>query len=210
MVELMKTTFMPLSREKIAREQLSRAKQRDGESVTDYTSRMRGLYLAIPNIAEGEKLDRYVRGLLPYFREKVFTEEPASFEDAVKKAAKYYALKFGFKNNNTGETSRGIQYGSGDMEVDAIRMHKPDNRSGNARYQNNRSSDVRYHGNSSGNFRYQNNRGQNGKPPPKAENDRKLCYHCDSPNHLKRDCPHLKNNSDKGKGNRRPAPFRRR
>lgn len=114
----MKATFMPLGRDKLAREKLSRCRQKNGESVTEYTNRIRGL-------SESEKLDRYVRGLIPCFREKVFMDEPANFGEAVKRAAKYHALKYGLQHTNVEVGSNSDPHGAGDMEVDAVRMHKP-------------------------------------------------------------------------------------
>ncbi len=84
--------FMPLSRDKLAREQLANARQRDTELVSHYTCFMRRLFLSIPGIADDEKVDKFVRGLTPALREKVYEREPANFEEAATLAAKFELL----------------------------------------------------------------------------------------------------------------------
>lgn len=95
MVKALQQMFMPLRRDKMAREKLAVARQRERDSLATYTGYMRQLFLAIPSIAEEEKVDRYVRGLLPVLREKVYEKEPNTFEEAAILAAKYDLLMRG-------------------------------------------------------------------------------------------------------------------
>jgi hypothetical protein len=54
---------------------------------------MRSLFLSIPDMAEGEKVDRYVSGLLPHIRKEVLMQDPATLEEAVRTASKHDALR---------------------------------------------------------------------------------------------------------------------
>lgn len=89
----LKHVFMPVGRAKVARDKLAVARQRDNEPLTTYTTTMRRLFLAIPDINESEKLDRYVRGLLPHLRKEVVIQDPTTLEAAVNIAAKFEGLK---------------------------------------------------------------------------------------------------------------------
>jgi hypothetical protein len=128
-VEALQHMFMPLSRDKLAREQLASARQRDSEAVAKYTNYMRRLFLAIPDIADSEKLDRFVRGLTPALREKVFEREPANFETAAALAAKFEVLtskkKGAWKNwpSTANSTS-----GAAPMELGAVENKTGDTR----------------------------------------------------------------------------------
>jgi hypothetical protein len=113
--------FMPLSRDKLAREQLARARMRDNEGVSQYTNYMRRLFLAIPDIADSERLDRFIRGLTPLLREKVFEREPPDFESAAAVAAKFEVLtgnRRGVWRPNQAPAAKGE--GASPMELGAI------------------------------------------------------------------------------------------
>lgn len=200
LTEQMKQTFQPLSRSKVARDTLERRKQHDKESLNDYTNEMRRLFLAIPDMAEGEKLDRYIRGLHPQLRKDVYVLEPTSFEEAVKHAAKYDALRHGFRryegsfSHSNSNNSNSNNYGPGDMEIDTMRLNKPYHRSGY------RGSNKHHghHGHRSGYSKPYGKDGDKDKKKPRR------CYICDSEEHLADRCP------DKGKGHGRQAPHHRR
>ena len=48
--------------------------------------------MAIPDISEGEKLDRYVRGQ-PMLRKEVIMRDPSSFDEAVGMAVRFDSLR---------------------------------------------------------------------------------------------------------------------
>jgi hypothetical protein len=85
--------YIPIGRDKVARDKLARTKQRVKDSLNAYVSYIRRLFLAIPGIDENEKVDRFVRGLKPELQKEVFLKEPTTFEEAVAIAAKYEALQ---------------------------------------------------------------------------------------------------------------------
>lgn len=49
---------MPVNRERLARDRMANACQRERDNLATYTNYMRRLFMAIPDISEGEKLDR--------------------------------------------------------------------------------------------------------------------------------------------------------
>jgi hypothetical protein len=53
---------------------------------------MRSLFLSISDIAEGEKVDRYVSGLLPHLQKEVLLKDPVTLEDAIRIATRHDAL----------------------------------------------------------------------------------------------------------------------
>jgi len=71
--------FAPLSATMSARDQLARTYQR--ASVKQYTEEFKRLLLAIPDINEAEKMDRYRRGLKTQVRLHVTFANPTRFED---------------------------------------------------------------------------------------------------------------------------------
>lgn len=72
--------FAPLSATIVARDTLARLVQKS--SVKSYTEEFKRLLLNIPDIAEGEKLDRYRRGLKREVRLQLALTNPASFQQA--------------------------------------------------------------------------------------------------------------------------------
>jgi hypothetical protein len=158
--------FTPLNRAKIARDQLANARQGDREPVARYTAFMRRLILSIPTMAEDEKLDRYIRGLSPAIREKVFEQEPTTFEQAAQLAAKYELLLKG-KGRGVFSTTRREYYSASDgnrshapMEIDAMESSK---------------------------------KGHDDKPPTKnGERRPVICFNCGKEGHMIRDCPEPK------------------
>jgi hypothetical protein len=85
--------FMPVDRAKVARDKLRNAHQRERDSLISYTTYMRSLFLSIPDIAEGEKVDRFVGGLIPSLRKEVLMRDATTLEEAIKIATKHDALR---------------------------------------------------------------------------------------------------------------------
>jgi hypothetical protein len=113
--------FMPKNRSQQARDKLARAKQGDW-TVAAYTAHLRGLFLNIGDVAEGEKIDRFVRGLTPALRERVGEKEPTSFEEAAAHAAKFESLLGGHgrTSDNRESSTHEASYGPAPMEMDAM------------------------------------------------------------------------------------------
>jgi hypothetical protein len=166
--EGLRLTFLPLGRDKLAREKLSRVRQRDNEHVASYTSYIRRLFLAIPGISEDEKLDRYLRGMTPAVRKEVFIREPTTFEEAVRLATRYdAALNFGRRHGNTSRSD-----GPAPMELGATQYEG-------------KGKDQRIKVNSKG-------KSNKGLVDPKGYR----CWACNETGHLKRDCPNRKKTQD--------------
>jgi hypothetical protein len=93
MKEALIKMFMPVSRSMQSRDRLADLKQRDRDSVTSYASYFRRLCLSIPDIHEGEKLDRFTRGLLPHLRREVIINRADTVEKAILIAAQHEGLR---------------------------------------------------------------------------------------------------------------------
>ena len=92
--------FMPIGREKQARQKLDSAYQRKGDSVADYTTYFRRVVLAIgPGVSEEERLFRYVKGLQDPIQKEVYMREPSSFDEASHIAVRYESLSHAFRAN---------------------------------------------------------------------------------------------------------------
>lgn len=121
----LKAVFLPVGRTKLARDELAEVKQ-DKLSLAVYTTKMRKLYMAIPDIAEGEKVDRYVRGLTSkYLQKEIFVHEPKTFEEAVKFATRYDSFKNSAKGNQSGQGGKSSEgprsnFGPAPMELGAM------------------------------------------------------------------------------------------
>jgi hypothetical protein len=161
--EGLRSVFLPMTRDKLARDKLSRVRQRDNEGVSSYTSYIRRLFLAIPGISEDEKVDRYMRGLTPSIRKEVFIKEPTTFEEAARLAARYDALSnFGRRYSNHPPKSEGPT----PMELGAVQ------------------NDGR------GKFKQAKGKGgaKQGRGP--ADTSERRCWACNEKGHYKKDCPH--------------------
>jgi hypothetical protein len=71
---------------KMARDELARAQQKRGEKATTFVERFLATCLKIPSLTDEEKLDRFVRGLLPHYRKEIELREVTSFQDALRLA----------------------------------------------------------------------------------------------------------------------------
>lgn len=115
-----KKMFMPIGRDKHARQQLDHVHQRPQDSVAAYTTYFNHLTLAIgPSVSEDEKLYRYVRGLRDPYQREVYMREPATFEEASHIAVRYEAL---YKSYRSKERPLQDPNGSAPMELGV--MHR--------------------------------------------------------------------------------------
>lgn len=120
-VQGIKKMFMPIGRDKHARQQLDHAHQRPQDSVATYTTYFNRLTLAIgPSVSEDEKLYRYVRGLRDPFQREVYMREPATFEEASHIAVRYEALYKSYRSKDRPPERNG----PAPMDLGAIGMQK--------------------------------------------------------------------------------------
>ena len=79
----LKRNFQTLSASQDARNRLAKAYQRKDQSVQAYAAYLRILYMDIDDISEGDKLDRFTRGLSLEVRKDTLLRRPATFDAAV-------------------------------------------------------------------------------------------------------------------------------
>jgi hypothetical protein len=171
----LKAVFQPIGTAKQARERLHTARMRDRESVAAYTTYMKRLFLAVPNMSEEDRLDKYVHGLTTRLRTEVMVRDPQTVEEAARFAANFEAaLRLAHGSNGYRSNSYGYDHGSTSharaqasgptpMEVDAL--SKSDNRTS----------------------RGASSRGSS-RPPSRPNNRDMVCYWCRKPGHLARNC----------------------
>jgi len=122
--EAIRKMFMPIGREKYARQQLDRTYQRPQDSVATYTTFFKRLILAIGDgVSEDERLYRYVGGLRDHIQREVFMREPTSLEEASHIAVRYEALCKSYRSKER-LPEMSSRNGPAPMELDAIGMQK--------------------------------------------------------------------------------------
>lgn len=82
--------FRAVNSARHARDELANLVQ-DG-SVREYATKMQELAMQIPDLGEGELMDRFIRGLKRRTHQEVVMREPLDFEDAVRIADRYDSL----------------------------------------------------------------------------------------------------------------------
>lgn len=126
----LRAVFLPVGRTKLARDELAEARQ-DKLTLAIYTTKMRKLYMAIPDIAEGEKVDRYIRGLTSrHLQKEIFVHDPKTFEEAVKLATRYDSFRNSMKVGQSGQGGKPSEgsrnhNGPAPMELGAMSNNKP-------------------------------------------------------------------------------------
>ncbi|KAJ9519373.1 hypothetical protein QJQ45_023169 [Haematococcus lacustris] len=79
----LKAAFKTKSDESKARDQLHVSRQKPHQTAVSFATHLRSLYMQIPDMHEGEKLDRFRQGLHPPLRALVDIQNPTSFSQAV-------------------------------------------------------------------------------------------------------------------------------
>ncbi len=93
-----------MNAEKAARDRLASLTQQ--RSVQDYVSQFRTLCFQIPGISEGEKMDRFIRGLKPQVQREVEIRDPQTFDEAVRMAERIDAVEFRMRQRYIPTTQR--------------------------------------------------------------------------------------------------------
>jgi hypothetical protein len=114
----LRTQFRPVNATKLARDRLANLRQT--QSVQAYVHAYRSLILDIPDMAENEKLDRFVRGLKERVRKEVELRDPTSLDEAIKIADRVDAITYNWRYPES-EKLRTEAMGPTPMEIDAIR-----------------------------------------------------------------------------------------
>ncbi len=89
--------FKPVNSSKIARDKLARLKQ--NKSVQEYIFAFRAIILEIEDIAESEKLDRFVRGLKERTRQEVELRDPQTLDEAARIAERFDTITYNVAAN---------------------------------------------------------------------------------------------------------------
>ena len=115
--DTMQRTFSPINHVKLARDRLSKLRQT--YSVQDYVWRFQSLCLEIPDISEGEILDRFVRGLKGQIRKEVELRGLTNFQEIVQTAQRVDAIHY---QNRGSFSTPSFSYSNGPapMELGAL------------------------------------------------------------------------------------------
>lgn len=186
--------FSPVEAAKIARDELATLKQTT--SVRDYTARFRQLCAIIKTIADGEMLDRYIRGLKHKIQKDVWFRAPKTFQEASKIAAHVDTLLDGaytdnYPSRDNSPYERSSRPTPMDIDLNAI------NHSSNRRqvrwadrsYSPSRQRD-RFHGNGHLSSEGHRPRGRRlTREEYQGRKDRNECLYCGSKDHQVQFCP---------------------
>ena len=116
--------FQPANRSQNARDKL--AELRQTHSVLAYTSEFNKLCIRIDDIAESEKLDKFIRGLKPNIRKEVKLKTPHALIDAISYAQTIDNIEYSERSNyktssSTYQGNRGYN-GPAPMEVNQVEV----------------------------------------------------------------------------------------
>ena len=115
--------FRVVNQHRMARDKLAHLVQK--VSVQEYANHFRVLAIQIKDLSEGEKLDRFVRGLKPHIRQQLAFHDPKTFKEAVEVAERLDSAMFlyrdhkGFKEKARMNNSQGSPT---PMELGAVGM----------------------------------------------------------------------------------------
>lgn len=164
-------TFQPINPAETARDTLARLRQTT--SVRQYASVMRDTALEIPGISDAELKDRFIRGLKAATQTEVRMRTPATFEEAVRVAERYDAIRYRTNHLNAPANpafGRGGSSGPTPMELGAA----IDQRSTQARPNNQRPRLT---------------------PVMRQQLIKEgKCFYCRKPGHMALNCPERKKN----------------
>jgi hypothetical protein len=191
---LLRKEFVPINAVIQARDRLASLTQKG--SVTDYINEFRRLKLQIPDLSQGDALDRFVRGLVKVIRVAVRSRFPATLSEAESLALAIEAAAqeeggYVVPNQQVRQvTQPTVNYDP--MELDSLR-EMVNALAGQVRYQQ-AGSRGRFNGPRSNS--YGSSRGNSG---PNSSSNGPRCFACGGFGHIKRECPTYLNRSQ-GRG----------
>lgn len=113
--------FLPEDHIRRARDRLRRVKQKG--SASEYIAEFRNIILAVPDISEGEKFDRFIEGLKPNIKVEVMKSTVTTFEEATKMALRVDSALWRESINWTGRIQNySDQHGSASNSSDPVPM----------------------------------------------------------------------------------------
>ena len=166
------------------RDDLATIRQYGRESVADFLFRFREVCLKISDLSEAEKLDRFLRALVPNVRVQVELRGPAQFQEAAMYAERADAVLTRVSGQDSGK-----------------KWHKPNVHASGSSQQAKQTG-----GSGSGQPEPMEIGAINWKPMTPEERRKlmksKACFFCRKPNagHMARDCPLRQNRQGNGKG----------
>lgn len=182
--EELESTYKPINDARLARDKLATLRQTGSVQALIYA--FRTLCLRIPDMNEGEKMDRFLRALKPHIQKELEVKEVTKFEDACLMAERidritYAGNKGNQRSGNTYRTTERATSAHGPTPMELGALNASSRRDGSKpRYQK--------------------------LTPEEREELRRTgrCFYCRQPNHRALDCPQRpKLNGSKGNGRTR-------
>lgn len=124
LVKRLREHFCPVNRAQLARDKLATARQREKDTVASYVAYIGDLFIAIPDITEAEKVDRFIRGLATEVRKEVYMKEPKDYAEASKLAVKFDQVRQSYRRGiyYTADKTGGTSSGPAPMELGAVQQ----------------------------------------------------------------------------------------
>lgn len=104
---------------KVLRDRLFNLRQQ--RSVFEYVAKLREVTVQIPDLSEGEVLDKFIRGLKPAVRKELELRDPATLEEAIRMAERADSVEYRMRSAYAERSARyGPSNGPVPMELGAL------------------------------------------------------------------------------------------